>query len=442
MPRTKTRRIVRQKAKGPIDPAVGLRVRVLREARGLTQAEIAGTAFTPAFISLVETGRTRMSLRAAELVAAKLGVAVTDLLAPAASPSSAALELSLIQAETDLRSGDAAAALQRTDDLLPVATATFKARVQRLRGRALVALGRPREAVSQLDEALRSYRGAADRELAVRVMYDLAVAHARLDQVNEALYLGLECERALLNREVVDRTLELQVLSFLCAAFVRLGDFGSADLRTERAAAVANDVTDLGAVASLYASLAITRQEQKDHDAALAYARRSLAAYEALGHQQAVATTWNTSGWVLMQKSNFRAAGEALDRADALARAHHHGPLAAVILQTRAELAHAKNDFGAAVTLAEESAAHPDASVRCHAGSLLVRAQALARTRVPLAKVHAAFKEAIAAGESEGRRHLARVYQAYFEALSARKQSADAVKTAAKAFELLQPTIT
>src|SRR5207244_1850241 len=152
-------------------------------------------------------------------------------------------------------------------------------------------------------------------------------------------------------REVVDRTLELHVLSFLCAAFVRLEDYGSADLRTERAAAVANDVADLGAVASLYASLAITRQEQGDHDAALAYARKSLNAYESLGHQQAIASTWNTIGWVLIQKRSFRAAQDALEKADRLAKAQRLGALEAVVLQTRAELALAKGDTADAVRL-------------------------------------------------------------------------------------------
>lgn len=441
MPRTRTRRVVRQRPKGPIDPAVGLRLRTLREARNLTQADLAAKDFTPAFISLVETGRTRMSIRAAELIAARLGVALADLVAASTTASSPEIELKLVQAEADLRAGEAARSLQLTDELLPTATMRTRARLQRLRGRALTALGRPREAISQLDEALRDHRAAGDRETSVRIMYDLAIAHAKLDQVNEALYLGLECERALASREIVDRTLELQVLSFLCAAFVRLGDYSSADLRTERAAAVANDVSDLRAVASLYASLAITRQEQRDHDAALAYARRSLAAYEGLGQQQAIAQAWNTIGWVLMQKGNYRAAKEALDKADKLAREQRHGALEAVVMQTRAELALAKNEPEEAVRLAEESIAHRDVSPRARAGSLLVRAQALARTKAPLARVNAAFAEAFAAGEAEGRRHLARAYQAYFEALSARKHPAEAVGAATKAFELLQPTI-
>lgn len=415
-------------------------MRVLREARSLTQAHVAGKEFTPAFISLVETGRTRMSLRAAEIVAARLGVSVGELLAPS-SASSADQELKLVQAEAALRGGNASGALELSEELMPAAKAVFRARLLRVRGRALTALGRPREAVTSLEDALRTHRTAGDRESSVRVMYDLAIAHAKLDQINEALQLGLECERAIANREIVDRTLELQVLSFLCAAFVRLGDYGSADLRTERAAAVANDVSDMRAVASVYASLAITRQEQSDHDAALAYARKSLAAYEAVGHQEAIAQTWNTIGWVLIQKGNYRAAKDALDKSERLAHDQHHGALEAVVLQTRAEMALAKGDAAEAVRLAEASVAHADVSPRARAGSLLIRAQAIAKTKAPLSKMNAAFAEAFAAGETEGRRHLARAHQAHFDALVARGHATEAVRSAEKAFTLLHPTI-
>ena len=52
-----------------MDPGVGLRVRELRIAREMTQADLAAKDFTKGFISLLENGRTRVSLRAAEILA-------------------------------------------------------------------------------------------------------------------------------------------------------------------------------------------------------------------------------------------------------------------------------------------------------------------------------------------------------------------------------------
>jgi hypothetical protein len=48
--------------------------------RRMTQAELAGSDFSKGFISLVECGRTRMSLRAAGILAARLDVSLGVLL--------------------------------------------------------------------------------------------------------------------------------------------------------------------------------------------------------------------------------------------------------------------------------------------------------------------------------------------------------------------------
>src|SRR2546427_6040031 len=104
MPATRHRRRVRQRAKGPVDPGPGERVRTMRVARNLTQADLAGGEFSKGFISLVETGRTRMSLRAAGIIADRLSVSVAELLVPGST--SEELEIALVRGETELRAGN------------------------------------------------------------------------------------------------------------------------------------------------------------------------------------------------------------------------------------------------------------------------------------------------------------------------------------------------
>src|SRR6185503_16887603 len=111
MPTRTRRRVVRQRAKGPIDPSFGERLRALRVQRSLTQAQLAGSDFTKAFISHIEHGRTRVSLRAAGILANRLGVDVRQLMAPAGD-SDLHQELALVLAESQLAGGDAAAALE------------------------------------------------------------------------------------------------------------------------------------------------------------------------------------------------------------------------------------------------------------------------------------------------------------------------------------------
>jgi len=55
-------------------------------AENMTQAQIAGSDFTKGFVSQVESGKVRMSLRVAAIVAERLGVSLSVLLADEDNP--------------------------------------------------------------------------------------------------------------------------------------------------------------------------------------------------------------------------------------------------------------------------------------------------------------------------------------------------------------------
>jgi tetratricopeptide (TPR) repeat protein/DNA-binding XRE family transcriptional regulator len=438
---TRTRRIVRQKAKGPVDPALGERVRAFREARGMTQAQLASTDFTKGFISLLETGRTRVSLRAAEVLSARLGVAVVDLMRVPETPGETKAEVELLRAQKELADGNPGEALKRLDDIERLARGALRPRWLRTRGRVLRALGRYRDAVTTLDEAARGFRAGSDRESLARTLFDLAHTHASLDQQAEALNLAMQVEALVNDGAVVDRSFELQLLGFLAGVLVNLGDITAADLRTERARAVAEDVTDLRTVADLYYNLAVTRQEQGDGEGALAYVRRSLDAYGKLDDQAAIASTWNTLAWIYTKREQYTRAAEALDRAEEAAASAHSERVLPWIVQSRAELALARGNLAEAIRLADASIAHPSASERCQAQSLLVRAEALGRGKAADAAVIKAFDAAADALTPFGRRLLARAYQAKFAVLAKRGRLKEATVAAARALDLQQPSI-
>lgn len=438
MPSATRTRTVRQKKKGPIDPSVGERVRTLRAARQMSQADLAGNDFSKGFISLVETGRTRMSMRAAEIVAGRLGVALAELYS-ASNQTAQAVETELLRAESQVAAGEPQRALESASRLRSRASGHLRARVDRVEGQALLALGRAREAITRLDEAARAFRAIPDLGGLARSYLDLAYAHARLEEHGEALHLGLEAEHVLQGVGVVDRVLELKVLAFLAGAFVTVGDFGAADLRSERALAVAEDVSDRRAIAALYQGLSTTRQEQGDFEAALLYARKSLDAYEAMGNERAVGSSWNSIGWVYVQRRQFGRAEEALAKAEQLALAQSNGRLLAYVFQTRADLEAARGNYEAAVEWAQRSIDHPEASERCQALSLLVKARALAKTKGDAPVVTAAFQDAFRALESQGRRLLASAYEAHSEAMSERGETDEALTSARRALELMRP---
>lgn len=430
----------RQRSKGPIEPGLGSRLRALRGQRGITQAQLAEPEFSKGFVGLIETGRARMSLRAADVFARKLGVTVADLMAPDLS-SQRELELFVTMAEAEITAGRPEQALELSTRVLDSVTGLLRARLQRVQGRALTSTTRSPDAVRLLIDARRTFLTFGEKELAARTLYDLAVAHVRLEQRGEALTLARECERALLDRDVVDRTLELQVASLLASIYATLGDFGSASVRLDRAQAIADDVGDPRTVGSLYESLTLTHQQRGDLDAALRYARQSLRAYEQLDSQGSIGSSWNTIAWVQLQRGDLVRAEAALDRADAIARDTRDGRLAAYVLQTRAELALARKDAGRARELARASIEQPSASARCRALSLLVEAQAIAASNASIGEINTAFASAIDALKPHGRGQVARAYELHFEALLARGELRDAARAAQQALAWSRPAL-
>src|SRR3989441_11144758 len=73
--------------RSPMVADVGARIRSLRTAKGMTQAQVAEPNYTKAYISMLESGRTRASMKALEHIAGVLGVKPADLLGGAPSPA-------------------------------------------------------------------------------------------------------------------------------------------------------------------------------------------------------------------------------------------------------------------------------------------------------------------------------------------------------------------
>lgn len=438
---TKAKRVVHQKAKGPVDPGVGAKVRELRTSRGMTQAQLAGPDFSKGFISLLETGRTRVSLRAAQILAGRLGVEVTDLLS-APTAESQDLEFMLLRAEQELRSGDRKVAMDIASTWSKKSTGILRARFQRLQARALIETSRTTEAVKLLDDALRSFRSLGAKEFVARTLYDMARAHIRLDSPGEAVKYALDAEQAVERGDVIDRSLELELHQFLAGAYYALGDTASAHIRAERARAIAEDVADPAALAKLYHSLALARYEESDKEAALAYARKSLDIWESLGQHEHLADTWNTLGWLFIQREQYGKANEALDKAERIAAEHDLNRVVPYVIANRGAIALAKGNTGDAQRLADEAiAASRGASTLIRARSLLLRARAIAAGGGSLSEVRKAFEEATGAHKDESRREQARAHQFYAEVLNERHQSADAFAEARKALELVGPKI-
>jgi len=139
--------VTRSPARDPLSLRVGGRIREARGRAGLTQAALAGERYTKAYVSALENGLVKPSVKALDYLAGRLGTTPGWLMA------SEAPTWTRLEADLELASGNWQKAADAYGELLDGATE----RVQRadiLRGLA--------EAHARLDHGAEAVRAAAE----------------------------------------------------------------------------------------------------------------------------------------------------------------------------------------------------------------------------------------------------------------------------------------
>src|SRR3989442_3131429 len=140
---------------GHAEETVGQRIKRVRVERGLTQRAIAGPGVTSVYVSRIESGQRRPSVRVIRMLASKLGVSPEYVETGLDLPPSESLELRLTDAELRLRLGE--------DDARE-AEDTLRAVLQEAKDAALTDLAVRAQLAIGLYEAHRGgHRGAIEQ---------------------------------------------------------------------------------------------------------------------------------------------------------------------------------------------------------------------------------------------------------------------------------------
>ena len=255
---------------------VGKRIRAARLARGMTLAQLGGSDLSRSFLSLVELGRSRISLRALSLVADRLELPISHFLADA--PGTAAVELVLDHAEGALALQKPAECLQLLDQM--TVPPTLRLRALTLRGRALVANGEARAAIPVLQEALSLAEPQHDPPQETRLLYHLGSALYDAGNYQEALtYLDRALEGAIAGDD--DPVLVGKITVYLGHILYIRDDVDGALKHYARARDLFGSFGDLKALACIYSGLSLAFQRKGDMTNALRYSKLSLGAFEA-----------------------------------------------------------------------------------------------------------------------------------------------------------------
>jgi len=343
------------------DPAsgTGARVRAMRVAAGLTQAELGGDRFSKEYVSQVELGKSPASDAALDWFCIRLGVGRAQIEGDAGPAAVAAAEAALVRAEAAIeahRHSDALATLDSVVD--QVARAGDGGRLE-LRhtlayGWALHHVGRLDEAAAALDRARALAESGSEHDRAL-ALYRLGVVRFKMGSHATAVTALDEALRCAALSDQPSDALRARVLNTRAKIRRRQKDFTAAAEDVSAALELAHGLGDDRVLAETYLDASLVAERRNEYTQAREYAERSKALFERVADHAYVGKLLNNLGQlraitgrpdeaVPLLREAFRIAVEQDNRVDAAfaasslasARLHSGDPEGAVESADRA----------------------------------------------------------------------------------------------------------
>jgi tetratricopeptide (TPR) repeat protein len=305
---------------GPAE-TIGQRLRRLRHERGLSQRELASPGVSYAYISRIEAGARRPSVKALRMLARKLGVSADYLETGSELRDVDERELRIADAELELRLGGdpskAEAALERLrDEAVAAGDTVASSRAHLALGLAAATAGRNAEAIERLEAglALSTVSPSARPD----VYATLGRAYSATGRSEKAVGLYERCLEELADDAQEDLAARVRFTSYLSYALTDLNEFDRAQSVLDAALDAAGELTDAYSRVRLYWSLARLNDVQGRPAAALDYVRRAIALLGATDDTLHLARAHLLCGDILMTQARPEEAGRHFDLAEEL----------------------------------------------------------------------------------------------------------------------------
>ena len=260
--------------------SIGQRLRRLRRERGLSQRELAGPGVSYAYISRIEAGARRPSVKALRMLARKLGVSADYLETGSEIRDTDERELQIADAELELRlaevTDEAEAKLKRLrSDALAAGDAVGASRANIALGLAAAQGGRNSEAIDMLESGLELLPVSASAR--PDVYATLGKAYAAGGHPRRAVELFERCLAEVSHETPEDLAAQVRFTTYLSYALTDLGDLRRAEEVLQDALGRAEEMTDAYSRVRLYWGIARLNEVGGRSAAALDYIRRAIA---------------------------------------------------------------------------------------------------------------------------------------------------------------------
>ena len=337
---------------------IGERLRRLRLERGLSQRELSAPGVSYAYISRIEAGARRPSVKALRLLGRKLGVSAEYLETGSDVHDFERRELRLADAELRLRMEDDGAGAERElgellHEALTAGDAPAVARARIGLGYAAAARGdhtRASELFEQaIDSGLVSPLGRPD------VYAALGHSWSALGQPEQAVALFERCLRQIEQDAPGDGGGSIRFAAYLANALTDLGDHDGAQQALRDAVQRGDRVVDPYDRVRLYWSLGRVAGSDGRRQASLAYFRRALELLETTEDTVEVGRGHLACAWMLIESGELDQAEAHLAQAQALFGLAPQQVDAVMSARFRAELARRRGNPDAAIACAREA---------------------------------------------------------------------------------------
>jgi tetratricopeptide (TPR) repeat protein len=256
---------------------LGERVRTARRELGLSQAQLAGEELTKGFISQLESGQVRPSIRSLQLIASRLSKPLDYFLGDERLETHKRVAFHRLAAEAAVERREWSAVGEHVREGLDAgATAGERASLLQLLGSAEVAVRSFERAFELITEALNLVTVESDPQLVAQLFYLRGSAYAGLAQLPAATESYEACRDVIERFELVDPRLRARVCISLGTMYRRLGRASKAIASYETALSLATRSSEMELAARGYMGVAVTHYDSGELEAAIAAYQRAL----------------------------------------------------------------------------------------------------------------------------------------------------------------------
>jgi HTH-type transcriptional regulator, quorum sensing regulator NprR len=260
--------------------SIGSKLKEARVARGLTQQQLAEGVASKGFVSLVERDLLNPSLPKLRLLADRLGRPLAYFVQDVPDQDVDYLRKT---AELAIRAHEPDRALKVIKETagLPM-TANERADLERLRGMALLALGKRAKALASL-YAAAELAPPDDPELNASIFTELGAALGSGERFTASLETNLRALQWLDRAKHGDPDVRARLLTNLANDSSRLGDTPGAIEYLQRALAVATDAESLLRLANAHMAMGITSRAAGNLAQAINHCDRAISLHRRIG---------------------------------------------------------------------------------------------------------------------------------------------------------------